>query len=64
MSRNQVGPSRSQLSTESLGDVLTQVMNKGYQVDFDVTMELATKRLRVGSLRVYGRMEAGTQKKK
>lgn len=55
---------RSQISAESLGDLVTQVMDKGYQMDFDFTMEFATKRLRVGSLRVYGRIESGTHKKK
>ena len=64
MSRKLEQPSRSQISAESLGEVVTQVMDKGYNLNFDVTMELATKRLRVGTLRVYGRIESGSQKKK
>ena len=64
MSRKLEQNSRSQISAESLGEVVTQVMDKGYQMNFDVTMELATKRLRVGTLRVYGRIESGSQKKK
>ncbi len=37
---------------------------KDYAFNFDVTMELATSSLRVGTLRVHGKVESAAPKKK
>ena len=37
---------------------------KGYALNFDVTLELATPTLKVGTVRVYGKLESAALKKR
>ena len=48
----------------SLAEVLERVAEKDRAFNFDVTMELETSSLHVGTVRIYGKVEAASPKKK
>jgi len=39
-----------------------QMSGKNYAFDFDITLELNTPKLQVGSLRIHGRVESAAKK--
>lgn len=51
-------------SASSLADVLEKMSEKDYAFNFDVTLELATPSLKVGTLRAHGKVESVATKKK
>ncbi len=55
---------KAELSPSALAELVSQIVDKGYVVNFDVTLELATPDFRVGSVRVHRRVESATSKKK
>ncbi len=57
-------PQKSESSPSSLAEVLERMTEKDYAFNFDVTMELATSSLRVGTVRVHGKVESVAMKKK
>ncbi len=57
-------PQKSEFAPTSLAELLDKMAEKDYALNFDVTLELNTPSLRVGSLRVHGRIESGSTKKK
>jgi len=57
-------PQKTESSQSSLAEVLEKMAEKEYAFNFDVTMELATSSLRVGTVRVHGRVESAALKKK
>ncbi len=59
-----VMPQKSESSPSSLAEVLEKMSEKDYAFNFDVTMELATSSLRVGTVRVHGKVESAAMKKK
>ena len=59
-----VMPQKNGSSPSSLAEVLEKMAEKDYAFNFDVTMELATSSLRVGTVRVHGKVESATLKKK
>jgi hypothetical protein len=56
-------PQKTEASLTSIAEVLDKMSGKGYAFNFDVTVELNTPELRVGSLRVHGRVESVPKKK-
>jgi hypothetical protein len=58
--KNESSPS----SPSSLVEVLEKMAEKDYAFNFDVTMELATSSLRVGTVRVHGKVESAALKKR
>ena len=57
-------PQKSEYPATSLAEILDRMSQKDYAVNFDVTLELATPNLRVGTVRVHGRVESEATKKK
>ncbi len=57
-------PQKPESSPSSLMEVLEKMSEKDYAFNFDVTMELATSSLRVGTVRVHGTVESVATKKK
>jgi len=58
-------PQRSEeLTQSSLAEILGKMSEKGYALNFDVTLELATPTLKVGTVRVHGKLESAALKKK
>ena len=57
-------PQKNETIASSLAEVLERVAEKDRAFNFDVTMELATSSLNIGTVRIYGRVEAATQPKK
>ena len=57
-------PQKPDSSPSSLVEVLEKMSGKDYAFNFDVTMELATSSLRVGTVRVHGTVESVATKKK
>ncbi len=53
---------RSDPSPMSITEVLAKLSAKNYAFNFDVTLELNTPKLQVGSLRVHGRVESVAKK--
>ncbi len=51
-------------SPSSLAEVFEKMDEKDYAFNFDVTMELATSSLRVGTVRVHGKVESAALRKK
>lgn len=51
-------PQRTESTPASLADVLEKISNKDRAFNFDITLELTTPSLRVGTLRVRGKVEA------
>jgi hypothetical protein len=43
---------------------LGKMSEKGYAVNFDVILELATPTLKVGTVRVHGKLESAALKKR
>ncbi len=60
----QASSSRSELNVESIGEAVSTMIEKGMAVDFDVTVEVSSRRLRLGTLRVYGRLQSGAHSKR
>ena len=57
-------PQKNGAPVSSLAEVLERVAEKDREFNFDVTMELATSSLHVGTVRIYGKVEAASPKKK
>lgn len=57
-------PQKNESPASSLAEVLERVAEKDRAFNFDVTMELATSSLRVGTVRIYGKVEASAPTKK
>ena len=57
-------PQKNDSSPSSLAEVLEKMAEKDYAFNFDVTMEFATSSLRVGTVRVHGKVESAALKKK
>ncbi len=53
-----------ELTQSSLAEILGKMSEKGYALNFDVTLELATPTLKVGTVRVHGKVESAALKKK
>ena len=56
-------PQKSDRSPVNIADVLDKMSAKGFALNFDVTLELNTPDLHVGSLRIHGRVESAPKKK-
>jgi len=57
-------PERTETSPASLAEVLEKISEKERAFNFDVSLELTTPSLRVGTLRVHGKVEAVAPRKK
>ncbi len=57
-------PQKNGGTASSFAEVLERMAEKDRAFNFDVTMELATSSLRVGTVRIYGKVEAAAPKKK
>ena len=57
-------PQKTESSPSSLAEVLEKMADKDYAFNFDVTMELATSSLKVGTVRVHGKVESAGLRKK
>lgn len=57
-------PQKNDAAASSLAEVLERVAEKDRAFNFDVTLELATSSLHVGTVRIYGRVEAASPKRK
>ena len=58
-------PQRSEESTKSsLAEILAKMSEKGLALNFDVTLELATPTLKVGTVRVHGKLESTALRKR
>ena len=61
--RSNIMPQKSESAPVSLADVLAKI-DKDRAFNFDITMELTTPSLRVGSLRVHGKVESVASRKR
>jgi hypothetical protein len=57
-------PQKTESSPSSLAEVLEKMTEKDYEFNFDVTLELATSSLHVGTVRVHGKVESAALKKR
>jgi hypothetical protein len=57
-------PQKNESSPSSLAEVLERMAEKDRAFNFDVTMELATSSLHVGTVRIHGTVESAALKKK
>ncbi len=57
-------PQKNEVVPSTLADVLDRMAGKDYAFNFDITLELNTPGLRVGSVRVHGRVESAPPRKK
>jgi hypothetical protein len=57
-------PQRRESAPSSLADVLGKISDKDRAFNFDITLELTTPSLRMGTLRVHGTVEAVGKKKR
>jgi hypothetical protein len=57
-------PSKSEVSPNSLAEILEKMSEKGYSFNFDVTLEVATPSLKLGTVRVHGKVESAAAKLK
>ncbi|HZY46980.1 MAG TPA: hypothetical protein VFE96_04210 [Candidatus Bathyarchaeia archaeon] len=57
-------PQKDLAPVSSLADVLERMSEKDRAFNFDVTMEVATSSLRVGTVRIYGKVESSAPRKK
>ncbi|HEX4920897.1 MAG TPA: hypothetical protein VFV92_09185 [Candidatus Bathyarchaeia archaeon] len=57
-------PSKNESAPMSIAEVLDKISGQDRTFNFDVTLELTTPSLRVGSLRVHGKVESLNSKKK
>jgi hypothetical protein len=65
LSERESMPQRSEeLTQSSLAEILGKMSEKGYALNFDVTLELATPTLKVGTVRVHGKLESAALKKR
>jgi hypothetical protein len=55
-------PTKSDASPTSLGLILEKMTQKGYSFNFDVTLELASPSLKLGTVRVHGKVESAAKK--
>ncbi len=56
-------PKKSDVAPSSISEVLEKMSGKNYYAfNFDITLELNTPKLQVGSLRVHGRVESAARK--
>jgi hypothetical protein len=55
-------PTRSDISPTSLALILEKMSEKGYSFNFDVTLELASPSLKLGAVRVHGKVESVARK--
>ena len=53
---------KPEASAKSIPEVLAKLSGKNYAFNFDVTLELNTPKLQVGSVRVHGRVESASKK--
>ncbi len=57
-------PERTDTAPASLAEVLEKISERDRAFNFDVSLELTTPSLRVGTLRVHGKVEAVAPRKK
>jgi hypothetical protein len=57
-------PQKSETPPATLADVLHKISDKDRAFNFDITLELTTPSLRMGTLRVRGTVEALGKKKR
>lgn len=57
-------PQKAEVGPTSIAEILDKMADKDYAVNFDVTLEFNTPNLRVGSVRVHGRLESVATKKR
>ena len=57
-------PQKTEPTPATLANVLEKISNKDRAFNFDITMELTTPSLRVGTLRVRGKVESVGSKKR
>ena len=57
-------PQKAEASAASIPEVLEKISNSDRAFNFDVTLELTTPSLRVGALRVHGKVETIATRKK
>jgi len=57
-------PERIETTPASLAEVLEKISEKDRAFNFDISLELTTPSLRVGTLRVHGKVEAVAPRKK
>ena len=55
-------PKKSDVGPSSISEVLEKMSGKNYAFNFDITLEVNTPKLQVGSLRVHGRVESAARK--
>jgi len=55
-------PKESNSSPQTISEVLAKMSGKSYAFDFDITLELNTPKLQIGSVRVHGRVESTAKK--
>ncbi len=57
-------PEKSEIVPTTLAEVLDRMARNDFALNFDVTLEFNTPSLRVGSVRLHGRVEAVPPRKK
>ncbi|HET7405393.1 MAG TPA: hypothetical protein VFJ63_04675 [Candidatus Bathyarchaeia archaeon] len=57
-------PSKNEPAPMSIAEVLEKISGQDRAFNFDVTLELTTPSMRVGSLRVHGKVETLNNKKR
>ena len=57
-------PSKNEPAPMSITEVLEKISGQDRAFNFDVTLELTTPSMRVGSLRVHGKVETLNNKKR
>ncbi len=57
-------PQKSEMEPATLAELFDKMADKDYAFNFDVTFEFNTPSLRVGSVRVHGRLESASTKKR
>lgn len=57
-------PQKNEVPAVSIAEVIEKISGQDRAFSFDVTLELTTPSLRVGSLRVHGKVESLHNKKK
>lgn len=55
-------PSKSDIAPTSLAAILEKMSEKAYSFNFDVTLELASPSLKLGTVRVHGKVESTSAK--
>lgn len=57
-------PQKNEIPVSSLAEVFERMAEKDRAFNFDVTMEVATSSLRVGTVRIFGKVESTAPRKK